>query len=148
MVIALIAQIALWIWFLGCTATYRIGKHLLVEGVGLKSAEFFMLCLYSLGLIAFHCLQPAGKWILFGILVLWFIVQFMCHWYYTIFGASERKLLGYNDCFRDSIRIFPMSDKKLIPDLSCSPAGLSQPSRGVFITVPDRDPFPATIFQS
>ena len=54
---------------------------------------------------------------LFGILVLWFIVQFMCHWYYTIFGASERKLLGYNDCFRDSIRIFPMSDKRLIPDL-------------------------------
>ena len=117
LVIALIAQIALWIWFLGCTTTYRIGKHLLVEGVGLKSAEFYMLCLYSLGLIAFHCLQPAGKWILLGILVLWFIVQFMCHWYYTIFGASERKLLGYNDCFRDSIRIFPMSDKRLIPDL-------------------------------
>ena len=23
----------------------------------------------------------------------------------------------YNDCFRESIRIFPMSDKKLIPDL-------------------------------
>ena len=36
---------------------------------------------------------------------------------YTIFGASERKLQGYNDCFRDCIRIFPMSDKRLIPDL-------------------------------
>ncbi|MBQ9885717.1 MAG: hypothetical protein IJM37_02470 [Lachnospiraceae bacterium] len=117
MAITIIFQIVLWIWFLGCTITYRVGKKLLVEGVELKSAEFVVLCLYTLGIIAFHCFQPLGKWILFGILILWFIVQFMCHWYFTIFGASERKLQGYNDCFRDSVRIFPMSDKRLIPDL-------------------------------
>ena len=117
MVVTIICQIALWVWFLGCTITYRIGKRLLVEGMGLKSAEFAALCLYSLGLAAFHCFRPAGKWILFGILVLWFMVQFMCHWYYTIFGASERKLQGYNDCFQDCLRIFPMSDERLIPDL-------------------------------
>lgn len=117
MAITIIFQIVLWIWFLGCTITYRVGKKLLVEGVGLKSAEFVVLCLYTLGIIAFHCFQPLGKRILFGILILWFIVQFMCHWYFTIFGASERKLHGYNDCFRDSVRIFPMSDKRLIPDL-------------------------------
>ena len=117
MAITIIFQIVLWIWFLGCTITYRVGKKLLVEGVGLKSAEFVVLCLYTLGIIAFHCFQPLGKWILFGILILWFIVQFMCHWYFTFFGASERKLQGYNDCFRDSVRIFPMSDKRLIPDL-------------------------------
>ena len=116
MVIKIICQAVLWIWFLGCTITYRIGKHLLVEGMGLKSAEFFMLCLYSIGLIAFHCFQPAGKWGLFGILMFWFIVQFMCHWYFTVFGASERKLKGYNECFRDTVRIFPMSEKRLIPD--------------------------------
>ena len=75
-----------------------------------------MLCLYTLGVIAFHCFHPVGKWILFGILLLWFIVQFMCHWYFTIFGASEKKLQGYNECFRDSIRIIPASDKRLIPD--------------------------------
>lgn len=117
MVVTIICQIALWVWFLGCTITYRIGKRLLVEGMGLKSAEFAALCLYSLGLAAFHCFRPAGKWILFGILVLWFMVQFRCHWYYTIFGASKEKLQGYNDCFRESLRIFPMSDKRLIPDL-------------------------------
>ena len=117
MIIAMICQIVLWGWFLGCTITYRIGKILLVEGVGLKSAEFAVLCLYSLGVISFHCFPPAGKWILFGILLHWFIVQFMCHWYFTIFGASERKLQGYNECFRDSVRIFPMSDKRLVPDL-------------------------------
>jgi len=117
MLITILLQTALWIWFLGCTTTYRIGKHLLVEGVGVKSAEFAVLCLFTLGLIAFYVFPPAGKWILLGILVLWFIVQFFCHWYFTIFGASERKLKGYNECFRDTVRIFPMSDRRLIPDL-------------------------------
>lgn len=117
MVITILIQTALWIWFLGCTTTYRIGKCLLVEGMGIKSAEFIVLCLYSIGLVSYHFFQPAGKWILLTILVLWFIVQFFCHWYYTIFGASEKKVKGYNNCFRDVIRIFPMSEKRLVPDL-------------------------------
>lgn len=117
MAVIILIQAALWIWFLGCVTTYRLGKHLLVEGMGVKSAEFCALCLYTMGLIAYHCFQPAGRWILLGILLLWFAVQFMCHWYFTIFGASERKLQGYNDSFRDTVRLFPMSDERLVPDL-------------------------------
>lgn len=117
MIILILFQLALWVWFLGCTVTWRIGKHLLVEGMGVKSAEFAVLCLYSLGLAAFHCFPPAGKWILFGILLLWFAVQFMCHWYFTIFGAGEAKLKGYNECFKGTVRIFPESETRLVPDL-------------------------------
>ena len=117
MVITILLQAALWIWFLGCTTTYRIGKHTLVDGMGVKSAEFITLCLYSTGLILFYLLHPSGKWILLAILVIWFVVEFFCHWYYTIFGASERKLKGYNDCFRNTVRVFPMSETRLIPDL-------------------------------
>ena len=115
--VVILMQAVLWIWFLGCTTTYRIGKHLLVDGMGIKSAEFIMLCLYSIGLVSYHIFLSAGKWILLTILLLWFIVQFLCHWYYTIFGASEKKLQGYNECFRDTIRIFPMSEVRLVPDL-------------------------------
>ncbi len=110
-------QIVLWIWFLGCITTYRIRKYLLVEGMGIKSAEFIMLCLYSIGLVSFHFFQPVGKWVLLFVLVLWFVVQFLCHWYYTLFGASEKKLKGYNDCFKDTIHILPMNEKRIIPDL-------------------------------
>ena len=117
MIVVILFQLALWVWFLGCTVTWRIGKHLLVEGMGVKSAEFAVLCLYSLGVAAFHCIPPAGKWVLFGILLLWFIVQFMCHWYFTIFGASEAKLKGYNECFRGAVRLFPESETRLVPDL-------------------------------
>lgn len=115
--VVILMQAVLWIWFLGCTTTYRIGKHLLVDGMGIKSAEFIMLCLYSIGLVSYHIFLSAGKWILFAILLLWFIVQFLCHWYYTIFGAGEKKLRGYNECFRDTIRIFPISEVRLVPDL-------------------------------
>ena len=52
-----------------------------------------------------------------GVLLFWFIVQFFCHWYYTSFGASEQKLKGYNDCFKNTIHIIPASETKLIPDL-------------------------------
>ena len=110
-------QAALWIWFLGCTVSYRAGKKYLVEGMGIRSAEFAMLCVYTAALVCYYCFQPAGRWILFGVLVLWFVVEFFCHWYYTIFGATESKLKGYNDCFRNTVRIFPMSDIRLIPDL-------------------------------
>ena len=44
---AILAQIALFLWFFGCIRTYRFGKHLLVEGMGVKSAEFVMLCLFT-----------------------------------------------------------------------------------------------------
>ena len=117
MVLTILLQAALWIWFLGCVTTYRIGKHLLVEGMGLKSAEFAMLCLYSAALAAYHLLVPAGRWILLGVLALWFVVQFFCHWYYTLFGASAQKLKGYNECFRGAIRLIPESDRRLVPDL-------------------------------
>ena len=115
MIVTIILQAALWLWFLGCTTTYRIGKYTLVEGMGIKSAEFVTLCVYSIGLILFYLL-PVGKWILLAILIFWFVVQFFCHWYYTIFGATERKLKGYNDCFRNTIRVFPMSETRLVPD--------------------------------
>ena len=54
MLLTLFLQLLLWIWFLGCTITWRFGKHILVEGMGIRSAEFFMLCLYSLGLIGYR----------------------------------------------------------------------------------------------
>ncbi len=109
-------QLVLWIWFFGCTVTYRTGRVLLVEGMGVKSAEFAVLCLYTAALACFY-LAGFGKWVLAGLLALWLAVQFLCHWRYTIFGADERKLKGYNECFRGTARIFPENDERLVPDL-------------------------------
>ena len=74
MVLRIILQAALWIWFLGCTFTYRIGKRMLVEGMGFKSVEFRMLCVYTLALVLFYAYRPVGSWVLLGILLLWIAV--------------------------------------------------------------------------
>lgn len=117
MIATIIVQAILFVWFFGCICTYTFGKYILVEGEGIKSAEFVMLCLFSLGILFFWWIPPFGEWFLLGVLLFWFVVQFFCHWYYTIFGASEKKLKGYNECFKDTIRLIPASESKLIPDL-------------------------------
>ena len=35
----------------------------------------------------------------------------------TLFGASEKKLRGYNECFRDAIHFFPAGADRVVPDL-------------------------------
>lgn len=115
-ILLFIFELILFVWFLGCTITYKFGKHTLVEGMGTRSAEFAMLLIYATCLL-FTMLYPnIGQWGVLLILLFWIIIQFFCHWYYTIFGASDVKIKGYNECFRDTVRIFPQSDKKLIPD--------------------------------
>ena len=115
--ISLVAQLALWIWFFGCIKSYKTSKWILSKGVGIKSAEFVVLCLFTAGVVLYHAVYPVGKWFLLFVLSCWIIVQFFCHWYFTIFGVSEKKLKGYNECFSDTVRFIPASDTKLIPDL-------------------------------
>lgn len=116
MMITILFQLTLLLWFLGCTVSYRTRRFVLVEGVGVKSAEFFMLIVYAIALVFFHAFSW-GRWALLGVLAAWLIVQFFCHWRYTIFGASEKKLRGYNECFRGTLRIFKESETRLVPDL-------------------------------
>lgn len=107
----------LWLWFLGCSFTWKIGKVLLVEGMGLKSIEFVALVLFTIGIGSFLLWESIGKWILLVELALWLIEQFFCHEYFTIFGTSAKKLKGYNECFEGTVKLFPASEARLIPDL-------------------------------
>lgn len=113
----IIAQSVLFVWFFGCICTYKIGKIVLVDGMGIKSAEFVMLCLFGIGCALFWTVPFIGRWVLLAVLIFWAVVQFFCHWYYTIFGASENKLEGYNDCFKNTVHIIPASEKRVVPDL-------------------------------
>ena len=107
----------LWLWFLGCTFTWKFGKVLLVEGMGLKSLEFTALVLFTIGIGCFLLWEPMGKWVLLVELALWLVEQFFCHEYFTIFGSSSKKLKGYNACFEGTVKLFPVSETRLIPDL-------------------------------
>lgn len=114
--VLLIFELLLLTWFGGCIVTYKIGKHILVDGMGIHSAEFIMLLIYTSGILSYLLFPEIGHWIVLSVLIFWFIVQFFCHWYYTLFGASETKILGYNKCFKNTVHLFPQRDDKIIPD--------------------------------
>ncbi len=115
--ILFVLQVLLLLYFLGCIVTYKIGNRILVEGVGIHSPEFIMFLLYGTGVCIHIVNKSIGRGYIFIVLCIWFLIQFSCHWYYTIFGVSDKKLKGYNECFKNTIRLFPMSEKRLIPDL-------------------------------
>ncbi len=96
----------------------QAGEYLLVKGVGVKSAEGFMPALFTAGALLYLLRPQAGRRVLLAVLLLWLTVQFFCHWYCTLFGASpRRKPAGYNQCFAGTLRLIPQSDTRLIPDL-------------------------------
>lgn len=107
----------LWLWFLGCTITWRFGKVLLVEGMGVKSIEFAALILFTIGIGIYLLCEPVGVWVLLAELALWLTGQFFSHEYFAIFGASPRKLQGYNKCFEGTLKLFPVREDRLVPDL-------------------------------
>ena len=116
-ILILAVSLVLWLWFLGCTTTWRFGKILLVEGMGLKSLEFIALVLFTAGIAVYFLWESVGVWVLLVLLSIWLVEQFFCHEYFTIFGAGDRKLKGYNCCFQDTVKLFPASETRLIPDL-------------------------------
>lgn len=115
-IIAYIFEIVLLIWFFGCIVTYRLGNVLLVEGMGIKSAEFGMLVVYAASILLRAVLPQVGNWFVLSALVVWLVVQYFCHWHFTIFGATPEKIRGYNQCFEGSLCIVPRRADRLIPD--------------------------------
>lgn len=100
-------------WFFGCIITYKVGNRILVEGMGIKSAEFIMLVLYGAGVAAYFCCRPVGRWILLGVLLFWAVVQFFCHWYYFIFGASKKSCKAIMNAFGIRLHSFPKIKREL-----------------------------------
>ncbi len=115
-VVAYVLEFLLLIWFLGCVISYRFGNFLLVEGTGVKGVEFIWFVIYLVSLFVRILVPIVGNWVVLGFLVLWLVIQYFCHWHYTLFGASPQKIKGYNQCFEGTFRIIPQREDKLIPD--------------------------------
>ena len=115
-IIAYIFEVVLLIWCFGGIVTYRLGNVLLVEGMGIKSVEFGMLVVYAASILLRVALPQVGNWFVLAVLVVWLVVQYFCHWHFTIFGATPEKIRGYNQCFEGSLCIVPRRADRLIPD--------------------------------
>lgn len=113
--VCIVANLCLVVWFFFDIIGFQIGNFILVERAWREDGIFFII--YILLFLFFLLKDKYGKYPLIIWLSIWFIVQFMSHWYYTIFGVAEQRLAGYNRFFANTYHIIPSSDKILIPDL-------------------------------
>ncbi|SCG82440.1 hypothetical protein DW1_0832 [Proteiniborus sp. DW1] len=115
--IVIIMSIMTLLLFWGCIKTYNINGKVLVDGAGFYSIEFYWWIILASFLVLFITFNSIGKWLLLIFYLLWLIALFMNHWRYYFFGATEKKLKGYNDCFKNTIKVLKASERKIIPGL-------------------------------
>ena len=113
--LALLSNMILMFWFFFDMIGLKIGNIVLVEQAWKEDFIFFFI--YILAFTLFLVKDKYGKYFLTIWLSLWLIVQFSSHWYYTIFGVTERKLTSYNQFYSNTYHIVPTSNSMLVPDL-------------------------------
>lgn len=110
----IIFQIILLIYFfLDMTGFYFQDKCLVTRSY--KDDGIFFL-IYLVMVILFIVKEKIGKWIMIGWLMMWFITQFLCHEWYTIFNSGFMGTLeGKIDYFSGTIQWITIKDR-YIPD--------------------------------
>lgn len=94
-----VAQLLLLIWFLFDMTGFYYRNQCLVTKSYRDDDIFFLIYLFTI--ILFLLYEKVGKWILITWLSMWFIVEFLCHEWYTIFnggfmGSLDAKISFFN----------------------------------------------------
>ncbi|MBW4829597.1 MAG: hypothetical protein KZY61_05180 [Clostridiaceae bacterium] len=108
--ICIISNICLLLWFFLDMIGMNINGNILVTRSYKDDGIFFIIFLALF--ILFIVKERIGKYFLTAWLFMWFLAQFLSHWYFTIFGPSEGKV----SYFADTIKLIP-SFNIYIPDL-------------------------------
>ena len=106
----IIACSLLLAWFFLDMTGLSFGKEYLVSQSYKEDGIFFIIYLVAFVLFAYK--EKVGKYILDVWLIMWFITQFLSHWYFTIIGSG----LGKIEYFKGSIKLFN-SSTRYIADL-------------------------------
>lgn len=110
-----ISQILLLLWFfLDMTGVYFSNTYLVTRSY--KDDGIFFL-IYLAAMILFIFKEKIGKWAVVVWTSLWFIIQFLCHEWYTIFGKGIMgSLEGKIRFFSGTIKWLEI-DGRYIPDV-------------------------------
>lgn len=108
-------QFSLLIWFFLDMTGFNVGDKCLVTTSYKDDGIFFLI--YLTAVILFITKEKIGKWLLLGWLSMWFIMQFICHEWYTIFnGGFMGDLQGKIKYFSGTMQWLSI-DGKYIPDI-------------------------------
>lgn len=108
--ICIVSNLCLLLWFFLDMIGMRIYGYILVTRSYKDDGIYFLI--YIVLFIWYLFKEKRGKYLLTGWLSIWFITQFLSHWYFTIFGPSQGKM----NYFADTIKLIP-STNIYIPDL-------------------------------
>ena len=113
--ICIVLQVLLLVWFFLDMTGMTIGGQCLVTRSYQEDGIFFLI--YLVAFVLFLFWKQIGRWIMACYTSLWFVTQFICHEWYTIFnGGFMGSLQGKIDYFADTIHWITV-DGKYIPDL-------------------------------
>lgn len=108
--VSIAANVCLLIWFaLDMTGLYFSDRYLVTRSYA-DDGIFFII--YAVAFALFLFKDKIGKPVLSIWLAMWFVTQFMSHWWFTIFGGGEGKMRY----FEGAIKIIE-SNEIYIPDL-------------------------------
>ena len=111
----IVAQIVLLLWFFLDMTGLCFGDKCLVTQSYKEDGIFFIV--YLITIIVFLIKEDIGKWLVIGWTSMWFVIQFMCHEWYTIFGSGFMGTLeGKIEYFSGTIQWLHIEDK-YIPDI-------------------------------
>lgn len=108
--LCIISNMILLSWFFLDMIGINIGNRMLVSRSYKDDGIFFVI--YVVLFVWFFIKDKLGKYVLSVWLIMWFITQFLSHWYFTIWGPSEDKI----EYFANTIKFASASDR-YIPDL-------------------------------
>ena len=111
----IIAQIVLLLWFSLDMIGLYFGDKCLVTRSYKEDGIFFLI--YLAAMILFFTKEKIGKSIVIGWMSMWFVIQFMCHEWYSIFNCGFMGTLeGKIEYFSGTIQWLQI-EGKYVPDV-------------------------------
>lgn len=108
-------QIILLVWFFLDMIGVYFGDKCLVTQSYKEDGLFFLI--YLTAIILFIIKDQIGKWIVAVWTSIWFVIQFLCHEWYTIFnGGIMGSLEGKIKYFSETVQWIKI-EGKYIPDI-------------------------------
>jgi len=108
-------QIILLVWFFLDMIGVYFGDKCLVTQSYKEDGLFFLI--YLIAIILFIIKDQIGKWIVAVWISIWFVIQFLCHEWYTIFnGGIMGSLEGKIKYFSETVQWIKI-EGKYIPDI-------------------------------
>ena len=108
-------QIILLVWFFLDMIGVYFGDKCLVTQSYKEDGLFFLI--YLTAIILFIIKDQIGKWIVAVWISIWFVIQFLCHEWYTIFnGGIMGSLEGKIKYFSETVHWIKI-EGKYIPDI-------------------------------